>query len=372
MVKLKCMVARLVCSLVTILPLAGCYKTNCVPVPEGESGPELTMRFVINTGGRLPDAPAVRSVVTGEEEALLDENFIISDDMRFLLCTDGGVFLQELKPSVSSSEGYAVYTAETTFREPYFDVSGSGGGKVGFGLLVAANWTSVGTGYDALYGFGSRHGVQESGMAYSIPSVSPYPSAAERRGIPMYGYAHFSETVADLRSGNFTGEVPLLRSLAKIEVSDKIANREADGYPKVVSVTLRAYEGKAAFAPLSFVSGKQVTDPTAPSVHEEGGVRPFARVDGDVPMWRTYCPEMTLSDKGAFMDVVVANSPGTSLWKDEVTYSVCLDKYADFEHELLRNHVYRVDITGVGGAFSIDCTVCPWEGMYSVDIPDFE
>lgn len=352
---------------------AGCSEVENISVPEEESGPEVTMRFIIDMGGGIASSPAVRSVVTGYEEGLLDENFIAPDDICFILCTDGGVFLQELKPSVTSSEGYSVYTAETTFREPYFDISGSDGGEVGFGLLVAANWRSVGGGYDGIAGYGSRFGLQDSGMWFPMPKVSPYPSYENNRGIPMYGYAHFSETVASLKSGEFVGQVALVRSLVKVEVSDKIDGKGADGYPKVVSVAMKDHEGNAAFVPWKHVPGEQVTDVTIPAESNGGCGSVFKEIAGESPLWRLYCPETKLSAAGPFLEITIANSPDAgSPWEEKVTYTVNLDKYEDFEHELLRNHIYRIDVTGAGSVFSLNYTVCPWDERDPVDIPDFE
>lgn len=375
MTRMKCILSGYVFPLAAVLLMlsAGCSEVENISVPEEESGPEVTMRFIIDMGGRTEVPPSVRSVVVGEEEGLLDENFIAPDDICFMLCTDGGAFLQELKPSVTSSAEYSVYTAEATFREPYFDISGSDGGAVGFGLLVAANWKSVGGGYGAIAGYGSRFSLQDSGMWFPMPSVSPYPSFQNGRGIPMYGYAHFTETVESLKSGEFVGRVALVRSLVKVEVSDKIAGKGEDGYPKVVSVAMKDHEGNAAFAPWKHVPGEQVTDTTLPAESNGGCGSVFTEIAGESPLWRLYCPETKLSAAGPFLEITIANSPDAgSPWEEKVTYTVCLDKYADFEHEFLRNHIYRIDVTGAGSAFSLNYTVCPWDERDPVDIPDFE
>lgn len=213
--------------------------------------------------------------------------------------------------------------------------------------------------------------------------------AGEPRYIPMYGRSDFTVNALDFyhsESWQTVGlsDVLLLRSLAKIEVNDNINNQEAtaDRYPRIESAVLRYSRSEGLLLPygyLNYQNGTQVENVNlAGSADSDPVVRDMTVVTGTyyadgasagrrVRFVRGYCPEQTISNQG-LPEVMLAISPAADATADQYSYyTVPLYGYNGgvfnwgTGNQLLRNHVYRINVNSVGTPADITVQVMPWE-----------
>lgn len=374
------------------LSLVGCvYDAGDCPEPTDR---EVVMSFRIATS----EASATRATVVGEEDGTRAENWIDPANLRFLLLTEGGMFLRDLSLAgeLTHTEDYGTYTVRTvSFRESYFDYAAVDG-QVSFRIMVLANWPD-----NALKAIAGCRGLaeieaaarREAGLYTLSADFSPaLPSAdAAGRGIPMYGLKGFTLSQrslfesTELAPVDLTGAdaLHLLRALAKLEVVDRIEAKKEDGYPRIASVTLLGghYGLNARLIPDAFRDGEQVAVPslaeprnTAPGDYRfaprnYGELTPpvVQYPDGggavavDYPnCYTAYLPETAIPQEKV-LRIVVENSPGAQ--PPTATYTAAIPASADWGAYLLRNHIFRLEVTGAGTDLDMEYTytICPWE-----------
>lgn len=361
---------------------AGCSKSDA---PAPDEGREVTLSFRIAT-----QLPPTRAEIVATEEGLADENWVDVDDARFLLFTQGGALLQELRPTLDQEAAdYATYTVKATIREPYFDYAVDNG-SVRFRIMVLANWPQEAL--NAIAGCTTESEIEAKAATWTMPSAAWMPEAGTR-GIPMYGLKEFTVTTDALRQSDenspadLTSEINLLRALAKLEVIDNIQTKNDAGYPRIQSVTLLqgSYYTLARLIPDGFRDGVQVTAPTLPAAHVPAtadralaernyttGQTPAGGTARDYTFkgWTTYLPEMQFNTNDA-LQVVVENDPayvgktGTDGAKIPATYTVTIpmpDADGVWDGQFLRNHIYRLEVVSAGSNMTMQYTytICPW------------
>lgn len=256
------------------------------------------------------------------------------------------------------------------------------------------------------------------------------PSAPGTPGgkyIPMAGLQHFTiaadaftgggeESFVEL-SGTDGKYINMLRALAKIEVIDRVdvegnfANAP-EGRIYVEKVELLGYCATGTILPAYeqwgnnnvLVNGtivpetQQVTEPTMASplayrapnsnfettnyaslidFHEDSEAKELR--DDKCPVFSVYVPEYSLASIGnAVPPYVRVTLFDPSLADNEASkfYRLSLATYnggaagANLP-ALLRNNIYRYEITAVGSEVNIGYTVCPWDDTHDLDVPDF-
>ncbi|WP_297932156.1 hypothetical protein [uncultured Alistipes sp.] len=352
---------------------AGCSKSEA---PAPDPGREVTMSFRI--ASRAPGSRAQE--IVGTEQGAEAENRIDIDRARFLLFTQGGALLQELRPVLQEgAPDFASYTVTATIREPYFDYAAEEG-RVRFRIMVLANWPDEALA--AVAGRTTEAAIEAAKAAWRMPDA--WMPAADGPWIPMYGLKEFevstdelrrSDPSAPLQLGGADGGIHLLRALARLEVIDAIADRGSDGATHLTSAAMVAgsYPAEALLVPASFRNGVQVTAPTLPANPQAGGARPFGKdawtTEGTTrERWTTYLPEMKFHDRPTLRIEAMLSADyggGTRTYKIPIP-----DADGIWGGELLRNHVYRLEVRSVShdAELEFSYTLCPWEERRSSEI----
>lgn len=386
------------------LALTGCVYDGAEECP-GQEDREVVMSFRLVSW--RADA-ASRATVVGEEEATAAENWVDPSDLRFLLLTEGGMLLRDITPAAfdPATDDYGTYTVRTvSFREPYFDYAAVNG-RVRFRIMVLANWPD--NALNALAGCRGLADIERVAATepalYDLPEGfrPALPADGTGTGIPMYGlksfdltqealFASTEQAPVELTSGD--DAIHLLRSLAKLEVIDAIETRYGEelygtGYPRIASVTLLSgkYRRDARLIPDGFADGEQVTAASlfatpntagadlafaprnygalTPPVEQYPDGEPSFTVDW-ADCFTAYLPEMAIP-AGDALRVVVRNYPEGTTPPDghpaTYEYTIPIPASTAWGTQLLRNHIYRLRVTGAGTDFNMEYTytICPW------------
>lgn len=364
-----------------VLLLAGsCVYDRLGTCPDG-SAEDVSVTFRIatqNTAGTKADN------IAGQETGTAAENWLELEGLRFLMFTEGGAFLQDLSAIAETmAENEAIwnlYTVKATFKEPYFNNPLFVGGNVRFKLMVLANWPAEAV-EDVIAAKGS---VREIERVQAVFEMSPefFPETG-KAGIPMFGLMDCTvswSALAASDTGNYVdiGDIHMLRSLAKIEVLDNIADKDADGYPKVSEVRLMKWNGIARLIPDNFRNGVQVSAasyPAAPGFVDSEQGRLFRQHEYSTESlgapyefagFTTYVPEIRTGQL-AFR-VIVQQSPAAG---DAVSHDFAVPEAGNaWGAEILRNHIYRINVNATA-EISLGYTVCPWDET-GVTIPPYQ
>lgn len=168
-----------------VLLLAGsCVYDRLGTCPDG-SAEDVSVTFRIatrNTSGTKADN------IAGQETGTAAENWLELEGLRFLMFTEGGVFLQDLsaiaKTMSENEDEWNLYTVKATFKEPYFNNPLFVDGNVRFKLMVLANWPA-----EAVEGvIAAKGSVREIERVQAFFEMSPefFPEIG-KAGIPMFG-----------------------------------------------------------------------------------------------------------------------------------------------------------------------------------------
>lgn len=362
---------------------AGCIYDNDLPYDPTRSAETVTMRFNIVTHDSRPSLRAV-----GEEAALDIENRIAADDMKFLLFSAEGDLLQDIS-SIARTQNddttYSAYTMQATFEEPYF-TEGGADDTISFQIMVLANWPK-----NAVAQIGLLTNIDDilaSAATYDMADDF-WPTFDDKQsvGIPMYALRSFRVTRQQLRQSSanyplvFEGSesITLLRAMAKFEIADKIEGKNDDGYPKVGSAVVLGWNSRGMLIPNNFENGKQVTAPTYPanpsprSETDERYGRRMRQLDYAAHKgWTTYLPEMSLLSPTRSLSITIENyaeggKPHYTGEKRTKTYTVAIPTGEEWSH-MLRNHIYRIEVTSAKGGFTFNYTICPWDSKSADDI----
>ena len=255
----------------------------------------------------------------------------------------------------------------------------------------------------------------------ALPILPSQPGEADGEYIPMAGLQQFTlpqgafngnngpEGFVELSPENGNKDINMLRALAKIEVIDQIdltdnlANAPA-GRVSVEKVELLGYCATGTVLPAygqwnrnGVLETQQVEAPTMASslayrapnsdylaTNQNNALIDFhqdknatkSREDG-CQVFSVYTTEYSLAAIGdavrPYVRVTVQDPNGGN--QGSRLYQLRLANYAGGTAEddidfLLRNHIYRYEITSVSSSIQVGYTVCPWDEN-RLDVPDF-
>lgn len=209
----------------------------------------------------------------------------------------------------------------------------------------------------------------------------------EPRYIPMYGKADFTVNALELYRSETWQTVDLsniwmLRALGKVEINDNIGNEEAlaDRYPQIVAASLSYSYPSGSLLPKGFTAytnGSQVESVNLGAPSQDVTTRSMTRVTGTyyadgaaagrrVRFFRGYCPEQMIVNGGQPQVEVVVSPAADATEAEYSRYIVPLYGYRDpfswgTNNQLLRNHIYRINVNSVGTPADITVQVMPWE-----------
>lgn len=448
----------LAAGVILALSLTGCVSEDspCPPGGSGDDGKAVTLRFTVVTrsaeGGRPAEAsegpalaPSRADDCYADQTGTPAENFINTADCQFLLFDADRRLLRPIFPEVTADENaqYTLYTVEATITDPYFEkaVNEAGDdGDVKFYIMVVANTHSAN--FNGQYlsyspGVTTIEDIALQRKTFDLPprrdrwnvivEWAPSTNVADNRFIPMSGLQEFvvkasllkntsDDAPLDLSTTGTNKDIYMLRSMAKIEVIDKI--ELPDGYDpdrkrmEVEKVELIGFYTKGTILPAIGTGGEwpdyvtaQVSEATLPSITDytnpaayslsyasdnpannilsffSDGSASATRYD-NYPVFSGYVAEydrLAVGDRvKPYIVVTLVNKgeePAISYYK-ELKLAKYVDGTADGAgvEALLRNHIYRYEITGVSSdinLITVNYTVCDWD-RHEVDIPAFE
>lgn len=330
----------------------------------GEEGSVMSFKFNIYTEEK---GIASRALGVWEENAAnIGERILNVDDMRVLFFDRSGLLLKTLRPSLLEYNGSDVtndgyYTLSVAFTHDYFDKFDDDS-VIPFTVMILANLEGIGGGYADFSPGNAR--VSDIVDSFQM-SADYYPT--DDTGIPMYGIKGFSVPKDLLSQGMdapFAGQIDLIRSLCKIEVSERIANStlfpDGEVYPKVTGVEMVSWVDRGYVRPRfdDYSQGLRFANVfPAPPVKTPVAAREIYGT------FRLYCPEADVSDMRFRVTAVL--SPGETPRQFEIG----LESFrAEIGGELVRNHIYRFDIHAFNTMLDLEVKVSDW----AVQTSEFE
>lgn len=359
---------------IILLPtlLAGCLsdRESC---PDPGTGPtkESRLNLTLTVG-----YPSTRAGNSNPENGTREENYIdIEKDLKTYILvkadgTEDWKIFQEFEPDmIVPGNGTYLLSGKLPDELRSRDIR----------LLALANWGSMNDeapypvitdGKDillsTLYFDGSNYNFD-----YLPASNATWTPSAEGKGIPMAGITESKRIPAP--DNLFVlemdmGQLPMLRSLAKIEIVDMT---QPENHVSIKGVTLTPTGGTSYNTtgrlipdgtnnPDWYKEDKQVIDPSLPKdVTASSSALTFKSFTDseDHQVFRAYVPEMDLTgDNPPVMNV------NLDVNGDSKSYRVQFAKYEGktigepYKH-LLRNHIYRFNITKVETGIDMDLTL---------------
>lgn len=384
-----------------MIALLGGLLPACINDEEDTNAkPEKSNGFNISIALSAGDAAMTRAEDGLDEiDGSVAENYINVDDLQIYAFSTDGTLLAQVYPKPTTGSNVAMdplifqignmyyLKAELsydTFSQPE---------NQEFKLVAVANWRTTDN-METLPALNEDNSwndlvtktYEKSYIDENDVTKAKMWTPKDGDGIPMFGVQTVSLSGYDSRYNNEsnpftlegeTGEgVNMLRAMAKIEVIDNI---KKDGTSIVTSVSLNAncYHTKGYVVPKVQNGIKNTTN------IEEANI-PDAPVAGTLPLpffqegntFVAYVPEFALTG---------SNRKAITVTIGQATYTLSLAPYdANGQpnegittypwNALLRNHIYRYTIEGVGQEMdniTITYTVCPWL-TNSIDIPIFD
>ena len=204
--------------------------------------------------------------------------------------------------------------------------------------------------------------------------------------IPMYGITSFKET--RLRINNSRPDAPIkgddmsmLRSVSKVKVIDAIQNRDDEtGLPRIESVTFTTATDMAYMLPYdaaNYANGYQVetANPCDGTQHQ----MPLLKTDNT---WSAYIPEQKILQSPAipgFSINVTYDLDENGKPLTQKTFEVPMTGYNgqqfNFGTEILRNHIYTLNIQSIEHVLNLEVELVPYrsctlEPLFGLD-PDY-
>lgn len=357
------------------------------------------------------------------------ENYLDLDNLTFLLFDDKQELLQIISPYVEPQSGssYAKYTVTAFIRDPYFLRATST--NLDFTIVVLGNYQGLSPqrfGFAKgmkLADIFDQAKVGTFAMPISnnwgnswIPSILPGANGQQAGYIPMAGMQTFSVPVADMRastpgnpcviSTDTNGkDINMLRALAKIEVVDKIGflngtQPDTDNRSWIDKVELIGHSTRGSIFPTlsqwnrSGLETQYVRESSIPSDNSYIGQQPtngFSTDNDDATVnffkdaaavelrpndncqvfscyVTEYNPKNLASVYPMWMRLTI-NGPGTTQSSSPL-YRLELAPYVNNEPgenlEILRNCIYRYEITGIGTDVNVNLIVEDWDAQETV------
>ena len=408
---------------------------NCPTPERESDPVKLRFTIVTHTPMSIDSRQTRAADITGDQTGTVSENYLnlAGHDIRFLLFDNKQKLLRDFTPNadITLADGdnnkYITYTVRATIAEPYF--ANVATANTDFYIMVIANGrpyqlnafgltpdiTTIEDVANQLASFTLKTYTivdtvtgKRNGWAPSQPGIS------DGEYIPMAGLQHFTLSQGAFDGGpeNFV-ELPeninMLRALAKIEIIDRIdiAGNFSDAPEKRIYVEKAELFGFCATGTVlpayaqwnrnNVLETQQVESPTMASpmrynpptadinnpnwsslieFHEDQEAQD-ARADG-CPIFSAYVTEYSLKDITTALPPYIRLTVNDPDLTDEESkfYRVELASYTngvagDNRNALLRNHIYRYEITAISNnSLQINYTLCPMEDG-TADIPPF-
>lgn len=357
MIKLKDITLLILASLPAVF-LCACASDDGPSQPASDDS-TVTLKFNIFTQDRIP----TRTIGVWEEEAAsIGERILSPDDMRVMIFDESGSLITTVTPAAldwtgtSAITGDGFYTLTVSFTSDYFD-SFTSTQNVPFSLMILANMESAG-GHYYTYEYGKTK-IQDITDRFRM-NVDYYPT--ETTGIPMFGLKYFNlskSSLAGATSVTPNGEIDLLRAMCKIEVSNSLVTTKGPDdveYPLITGVEMTSWNPMGYVRPLQQDnSSGNVTKANVFPAAPDTNPKTLNVTGSDEFKYRVYCPEAPCEDVSFRVKAIL--TPGGN----EVSYDVCLSDYTDvFGPDLIRNHIYRFNISKLGTMAAIDVEVMDW------------
>lgn len=414
--------------------LQGCISddSSCPPPLDREEGVNMRFDIVTRNIRSRSEARSRGLVVPGNTQVGTSaENYLDIPGMTFLFFDADRQLINYFYPSVTpgDKEGYTRYEVNAVITDPYFTEPAAQ--QLTFYVMVLANYSGhspQGIGFSPGQTLEEIFDMKVTGT-FAAPKGSPwwYPHIEEAGAgvsprapqfIPMSGLQRFTVTVAELAASTadqplrFEDDINMLRTLAKIEVIDRInavgegaATRQPDKTERayIDKVELMGHYDRVALLPSLpqwsqsvYPETQYVLNPSIPASayyiepyaidspqggHEDAVIcfgededATKAREDG-CTVYSAYVPEYEVRQGyvPAWLQVTV-NDPQNA-GAGDMLYPMRLTGYTDGlpagdEIPLLRNNIYRYEVRSVSSELSVEWTVCPMDEA-NINIPDF-
>ena len=371
------------------------------------------------SGTRAVDDDAFDKEDHPQEGGIAAENHISFDDMKLYVCnSQTGIIIQELTPENGlENNNVLTFTAKVTASPASLSTSGN---SFGFTIVALANWNSIGGNYPQVTEGLTTLGYLEQVAGFTFIQNSNWTPAigngAGKYGIPMYGKQSYTGISYDDLKGTtmasplllYTAGTPskpyhkdinLLRSMAKLEVADRIEKNNT-GFPKVLNVSVKNYTTSGLYIPTptafhnsngTEVGYNQVFKTSLPeNLTMATAAKPFGWVnkyattpdsngnDWDqytdiTGWWTTYMPEMNYTTSEAAtspqLEITIQRAAGG---ESEVK-TVPLPQFPTSLGMIMRNHIYRIEVTMASQETNLTLRygICPWV-TETINIPTFD
>lgn len=383
--------------------------TGCVYDKEPENVPVDSDALTINLNLTVPaSATGTRSYGHGQIAGTDDENYIMVEneykDYQVLLFNKDGHLVEDKLSEIEcvsngNSGGKVSYTLTAKLSLPTQEDRDQ---MSKFKVMVLANWlsfersnTQPNYNYPSFADYsvsGDTENIYKDGDNFNFTLKDQgdtwVPSVDKKQAIPMFGITEELDLQYVSDMSNFgdapSFNVPMLRSLAKIEIVDMVPDGKSADIDKVI---LTKYNTSGRFIPdIQDPKNYQWSDKDfqidAPSIPD--GVSPRgmnlqfvktqktvrtegATVDEEKDCFVAYIPEMDFEEVAEndypVLDVTIGEGNSAK------TYHIQLARYnnskepieGSYYKSLLRNHIYRYNITNVGATAELDFVVeTPW------------
>ncbi|MEY8589160.1 hypothetical protein [Phocaeicola sartorii] len=369
--------------------LAGSLCASCITDSDDDAQPakKLTVKFTLvarktqagGARGTVGDNHATELGTGRENEIDIDQR-----DYRILAFDPASGYLYE--DLTNNGELALIQKVETSNGTEFHYTVSFQQLRTAFQLVVLANWNSFRTSPEAdTYGtFEPLKTKLDEVMkrCYTLPT-----DQKNEMYIPMVGMQTYSVNPKDEAVLNSSkdkpyklGSINMLRSVAKIEIIDKIRVLNPDA--SITGVSLSGYHSTGTYWPSIIgnnsdwnVNETQVVDPTLPdspgwvddniSFFEDEAFSEDGETS-EYPRYTLYVSECAINNQySPAVNITVSNPEGSTPASEE--YSFSLNVYTQ---SLLRNHIYRYEIKSASSDVKINYMVCPWnreDGEISFD-----
>ena len=386
--------------------LAGCINNydECPVSPADDTEVSLSIRMIVPSAMPYTRAAGHEDEPGTEDEGMIniegsdpDFHVVVFDDESGwrMFEFDAASIVEAKKEEVSGSDNLVSYTLTTGNINNKWAGLKSG---MKIRVMVLANWKSFDAG--STYDF-SNTCIGSSTVAenlflngtdynFTMPNTATTawtPSYANRRLIPMCGISAPIDVILDeqARTTEISGvDISMVRSIAKVEIVDY-----TEKHP-IANVTLSHRVNTGRFIPnLIANSGwnqgnAQMSLPSIPSGFSmTAGDQKFSSSNpagSEAKVWSFYLPEIDFTSSPA-----KDNRPAVQITYNNGKYAFQLDNNVKKASKgnpasgdgtldyVLRNHIYRYNITESGSELQVALDVLPWdmewEDEWHYDLP---
>lgn len=389
--------ATLILAAVSLLP-TGCTDDNSACPDDPANGKtEVTLRFLVATRNTSPLSRA--DDCEDDAPASIAENYLNLQDIQFFIFNADRQLLATFFPDVRNyNDTYSQYAVTATLKLPYFDKAVEANSTaIQFYIMVVANSKNLG-GISIAANVGTTvDDILSENVIFNSPAnlatnIGWNPDYNANRYIPMAGMQSFTVSADKLIASTpeaplDLGDIDMLRAVAKIEVIDKI-NAARD--TRISGAALNGFFTTGTVLPSAdqwpgYVTA-DVTLPTLPAdaVYDTDTPLLFVkddyalslRTDGAHSVYSAYITEYSYETANQQEPMVTVSLQPDD--KDKVPYKRPFylakynqgSQYADPVTELLRNHIYRYEVTdlSVDNTLELYYTVCPMSTVTSDEI----